>query len=69
MNKKILGVTDQHGLFMLKGVCMDTPSNITIKMDGFSSVTLQSMRKEPKVSYFEAALNKLGKSVANLYIY
>lgn len=61
MNKKILGATDQHGLFMLKGVCMDTLSNITIKMDGFSSVTLQSTRKEPKVSYFEAALKKLEK--------
>ncbi|XP_068127371.1 cartilage intermediate layer protein 2 isoform X2 [Hyperolius riggenbachi] len=59
MNKKVLGTTDQHGLFTYNRVCNEIHPNITVKMDGFSSLTLQSIKKEPNISYFEAVLKKL----------
>ncbi|KAM9329552.1 cartilage intermediate layer protein 2 [Gastrophryne carolinensis] len=61
MNKKNLGATDQHGTFTLRGVCEDSHSNITIKMDGFSPLILPIVEKEPNVFYFEAFLKKLEK--------
>ncbi|XP_075046175.1 cartilage intermediate layer protein 2 [Mixophyes fleayi] len=61
MNDKIVGTTDLHGKFNLKDVCTDVHTNITVTIDGFSSVTLKSIKNEYNISYFEAFLKKLEK--------
>ncbi|KAG9486500.1 hypothetical protein GDO78_006722, partial [Eleutherodactylus coqui] len=61
LNGKIQSTTDQHGMFTLRGVCKDVYRNITVRMDGFSTATLQSRRSQPNISYFEAVLKRLEK--------
>ncbi|XP_063770645.1 cartilage intermediate layer protein 2 [Pseudophryne corroboree] len=61
INDKIVGTTDLHGILILKGVCTEVHTNITVTRDGFSSVTLQSIKNDSNISYFEAFLKKLEK--------
>ncbi|XP_075467215.1 cartilage intermediate layer protein 2 isoform X1 [Ascaphus truei] len=58
LKDELLGTTDLHGQFRVPSVCADGSANITVFMDGFSPVTLPSIKNGSSISYIEAVLKR-----------
>ncbi|XP_053558902.1 cartilage intermediate layer protein 2 [Bombina bombina] len=61
LKEKLLGTSDTYGQFRIPGICADGHINLTVHMDGFSSVTLQNTKNGSKLSYIEAILKRQEK--------
>ncbi|KAM4706934.1 cartilage intermediate layer protein 2 [Discoglossus pictus] len=58
LKDKLLAKTDQHGQFRVPGICADGQTNVTVILDGFSSVTVLNQKNGSKNSYIEAVLKR-----------
>ncbi|KAM4810618.1 cartilage intermediate layer protein 2 [Rhinophrynus dorsalis] len=61
LKEELLATTDTHGQFRVPGICSDDQANITVVLDGFSSVTLQKTKNGSNISYVEAILKRKEK--------
>ncbi|KAG8454894.1 hypothetical protein GDO86_001210, partial [Hymenochirus boettgeri] len=58
LNEERLATSDLHGHFQAPGICSQDNVNITVTLDGFSSVTLQNVKNGSNISYVSAVLRK-----------
>ncbi|OCU00832.1 cartilage intermediate layer protein 2 [Xenopus laevis] len=55
---ELLGTTDLRGNIRIAGICSDDHVNVTVVLDGYTSVTLQNVKNGSSSSYFLALLKR-----------